>query len=73
MHVAWAKYVYKCIDPLSERLRFGPILGLQRANRAPKGIHMHWKTLAGSAILSAAVVALIFRVKTLRNNIAGVA
>jgi hypothetical protein len=34
---------------------------------------MHWKTLAGSVVLSAAVVALIFRVKALRNNIAGVA
>lgn len=34
---------------------------------------MHWKTLAGSVVVSALTVALIFRVKTLRNNIAGVA
>lgn len=34
---------------------------------------MHWKTIGFSALVSAGVVALIFRVKTLRNSIAGVA
>ena len=34
---------------------------------------MHWKTVAFSALVSAGVVALIFRVKSLRNGIAGVA
>jgi hypothetical protein len=34
---------------------------------------MHWKTLAGSVVVSALTVAFIFRVKALRNGIAGVA
>lgn len=34
---------------------------------------MHWKTLGASVLLNAAVIALVFRVKALRNGIAGVA
>jgi len=33
----------------------------------------HWKTILISAAISAGTIALVFRVKALRNGIAGVA
>lgn len=33
----------------------------------------HWKVILTSAAISAATIALVFRVKALRNGIAGVA
>jgi len=32
----------------------------------------HWKTIGISMVISAATIALVFRVKALRNGVAGV-